>query len=143
MAPRSETGKIAVKGAEMPEPETTRVRRPRPHPPKKHAPASAPGRPWMPGTTVGRWAVGLTAVAGVSMLVGLVPGDILGRGFGGALNFGPLGMVAGFAGAASAVVALFRRGDRTILVWLALVPAVLISLFWLAFIVAEIVSPHD
>jgi len=41
-------------------------------------------------------------------------------------------MVAGFAGAASAVVALFRRGDRTILVWLALVPSVLISLFWLA-----------
>jgi hypothetical protein len=40
-------------------------------------------------------------------------------------------------------VALVRRGDRTILVWLSLVPALLISLFWLAFIVVEIVSPHD
>jgi hypothetical protein len=78
------------------------------------------------------------------MLAGLLPGHLpdwaIGPGWG--PNLAPLAIPAGFGGAVTAFVALFRRGDRAILVWLALVPAVLVSLFWIAFIVAEIVSPH-
>jgi hypothetical protein len=87
--------------------------------------------------------VGLTALAVVVMLLGLLPGSYLSWGVGPGLNFLPISLPAGLAGAAAAVVAIFRRRDRAILVWLALVPAVLISLFWIAFLVAEILSPHD
>jgi hypothetical protein len=96
-----------------------------------------------PRTTVGRWAVGLSAVAAVAILLSLVAGNLPEFGGGFAVNFVlPLGMVGGFAGAVASVVALFRRGDRAILVWLAFVLSVLIALFWIAFIIGEAVFPH-
>jgi hypothetical protein len=83
----------------------------------------------LPATRLGRWAVGL-ALANVV----LVPSWSL---------LGPLGAFPGFAcglaGGITGLVAIFRRGERALTVYAAVVPLVLVVLF----VLAELLIGHD
>jgi hypothetical protein len=83
----------------------------------------------LPTTRLGRWAVGLAA-ANVVLVLGW-------------RLMGPLGAAPGFAaglvGGVLALVAIFRRGERALIVFAALVPFV----FVVAFVVAELIVGHD
>jgi len=83
----------------------------------------------LPTTRLGRWAVGLAA-ANVVLVLGW-------------RLMGPLGAMPGFAcglaGGVVAMVAIFRRGERAITVFAALVPLLLV----VAFVLAELIVGHD
>jgi len=83
----------------------------------------------LPTTRLGRWAVGLAA-ANVVLVLGW-------------RLMGPLGAFPGFAcglaGGVVAMVAIFRRGERAITVFAALVPLLLV----VAFVLAELIVGHD
>ena len=81
-----------------------------------------------PNTVLGRWAVGL-AVANV---VGMLAWSILPGG-------GWMGLAAGFAGGVAALVALIRRHDRAVLVYVAVLPLVAV----VAFLAAELFIGHE
>ena len=53
-----------------------------------------------------------------------------------------LALVLGVPASVLGVVALIRRGERSILVFLTVVPAVLFTAFWLLFAAGELLSPH-
>lgn len=86
-------------------------------------------RPILPTTRLGRWAVGL-GVANVVLVLGW-------------RLMGPLGGFPGFAcglaGGVVALVAIFRRGERAITVFAAIVPLVFVVLF----VLLELIVGHD
>ena len=82
-----------------------------------------------PTTRLGRWAVGL----GFAFLVLLFSWRLMGPA--GALP----GFACGLAGGVVALVAIFRRGERAIAVFAALVPL----MFVVAFVLAELIVGHD
>ncbi len=83
----------------------------------------------LPTTRLGRWSVRLAAASVVLVLAWRV--------------MGPAGAAPGFAcglvGGVVALVAIFRRGERAITVFAALVPLV----FVLVFVLAELIIGHD
>lgn len=82
----------------------------------------------LPMTSVGKWAVGM-AVAGAVLVLGWSAIGGLG-----VLGFA-LGLAAGFA----ALVAIFRRGERAVTVFAALLPFLTVVVFLLA----ELLIGHD
>jgi len=82
----------------------------------------------LPKTRLGWWAVGLAATPFV-----LVPAWTI-------LPMGALsGFLGGLAGGIAALVAIFRRRERAITVFTALLPFV----FVIAFVLAELLIGHD
>jgi len=83
-----------------------------------------------PTTRLGRWAVGLAAASLV-----LVPvWTILSAG-------AAIGFACALAGGIVALIAIFRRGERAITVFAALLPFPF--LFVIVFVLAELIVGHD
>lgn len=86
-------------------------------------------RAWLPQTRLGRWAVAL-AVAGVLLVLAW---SLL----------GPLGAFPGFgfqaAGGICALVAILRRRERAVAVYVALIPLASVVLF----VTAELLLGHE
>ncbi len=82
----------------------------------------------VPNSVLGKWAVGL----GVGYILGTFAWSILPGG-------AWLGFAAGFAGGIAALVALVRRHDRAVLVYVAVLPLVAV----VAFLAAELLIGHE
>ena len=108
------------------------------------------GLRWLPSSAVGWVAV---VVAGVAVVFALVFPSVMSplserlhdtpfrRMTGGRemLSFAvTLGVVAAVFGLRALVVAR----DRAVLVWVAVVPSLLMTVFWLLFALGEVLSPH-
>lgn len=76
----------------------------------------------LPMTSLGKWAIGM-AVAGAVLVLGW---STIG-GLGGAL-----GLVLGLAGGGAALTAIFRRGERAVTVFAAVLPFLTVVVFLLA-----------
>jgi hypothetical protein len=82
-----------------------------------------------PTTRLGKWAVPLAA-ANVALMLLWLPLKPVGA---------PLGLLCGLAGGIVALVAIFRRGERAVSVFVALLP----FLFAIVFVLAELLIGHD
>lgn len=82
----------------------------------------------LPATTLGGWAVGL-ALAGV---VGVLTWSVLPLG-------ASLGFACGLAGGVVGLIAIVRRGERAVSVFLALLPFAFVVLF----VLAELIIGHE
>ena len=83
-----------------------------------------------PRTRLGRWAVGLMVVFVLwFILKGSAPFPMP------TLAAAPFGVLAGVC----AVVAIVSRGERSFLAFL----TVFIGLWWVVFLLAEIIAPHE
>src|SRR3990172_5677240 len=84
--------------------------------------------PMLPTTRLGRWAVRLAVGFPVLVLAwSILPGGAA------------LGFASGLAGGVVALVAIFRRGERAITVFAAILPLALV----VAFVLAELLVGHD
>ena len=84
--------------------------------------------PMLPTTRLGRWAVRLAVGFPVLVLAwSILPGGAA------------LGFASGLAGGVVALVAIFRRGERAITVFAAILPLALV----VAFVLAELIVGHD
>lgn len=83
----------------------------------------------VPTTRLGRWAVWLAVAFFALVLAWRLMGPL------GALP----GFACGLAGGLVALLAIFRRGERAITVFVASVPLVLVS----GFVLAELIVGHD
>ena len=103
----------------------------------------------LPRTSLGWWSVALSALAIVWVIVGrpiqqalkprACPGGVLctdGR------HYVALALLLGLTASVLGFVALIRCGERSLLLWLTLVPAALFTAFWLVFAAAELLFPH-
>lgn len=110
----------------------------------------AGGNGWLPSTGAGWWAVAIAvlAIAWAALFPSLMsplserlhgtPFRWLSGGREGLTFALLLGVVAG----ALALRAMVAFHDRARLLWLALIPSLLMTLFWLIFAIGEVVSPH-
>ena len=103
----------------------------------------------LPRSSIGWWSVALAVLAIVWVIVGrpiqqalkprACPGGVLctdGR------HYVALALLLGLTASVLGLVALIRRGERSLLLWLTLVPAVLFTAFWTLFAAGELLSPH-
>jgi hypothetical protein len=101
-----------------------------------------------PGTTLGWWAVvcGAFEIAWVifgRQLQGAIREDVCpGRFCTGGREYVAGALLLGLPACVLGVVALTRRGERSLLVWLAVVPAVTFTVFWVLFAAGELLFPH-
>ena len=82
----------------------------------------------LPMTSLGKWAVGM-AVAGTVLVLGW---SAIGR-------LGVLGLALGLASGGAALIAIFRRGERAVTVFAALLPFLTVVVFLLT----ELLIGHD
>jgi hypothetical protein len=81
----------------------------------------------IPHTKLGWWSVGLAAASVVLIFAwSVLPGGAW------------LGFLCGIAGGITAVIAIVRKQERALLVWLPILPAI----FVIYFIAAELLFPH-
>ncbi len=83
----------------------------------------------LPTTRLGRRAVWLAA-ANVVLMLTWMPTRPVGA---------PLGLVCGFVGGILALVAIFRRGERAVAVFAAVLPLLMV----VSFVLAELLIGHD
>jgi hypothetical protein len=106
-----------------------------------HAPRPTPFGPTTPtGRMAGWFALGFgvaLALAFVRVLVADDPDSTRGSAWMVATGFGAL--LCGIAAGVSGLVAIVRKGERSLVCYLALVPGLLA----LVFLLAEIVFPHE
>ncbi len=96
----------------------------------------------LPATRLGWWAVGLAAapllLPVLTFVVNLLVNELTG-GLQTAVGVsGLLMVVCGIAGGVTALIAVLRRRERSILLWFAM----LIGLFFLFLIAGEFIVPH-
>ena len=99
---------------------------------------------WMPVTTLGRWAVGLSAVFVVMWIINTLVFVFLQNFSDGAWRqivlpfYGISMLLCGLASGVVALVAMQREHDRARLVWLTLLPWA----FVIFFLLGEFLVPH-
>jgi len=103
----------------------------------------------LPKTPLGWWSVVLAALAVAWVIAGqriqdalnprACPDSVLCTG---GREYVALALVLGVPASVLGVVALIRRGERSVLVFLTVVPALLFTAFWLLFAAGELLSPH-
>jgi hypothetical protein len=120
--------------------------------PQSPQPAQLPsGRFWSLPRTVAGWCA-VVAGIGASAFDALIPSiqNALNRRYcdtNGALCIGgreyvAFGLAIGLIASAIGIFAIAVKRDRTVLVVLTVVPALLVTLFWLFFAAGEIIAPH-
>jgi hypothetical protein len=103
----------------------------------------------LPRSALGWWSVALAVLTVAWVIAGqplqhalnprACPGGVLCTG---GREYVALALLLGAPASVLGLVALVRYGERSLLVWLTVVPTVLFTAFWLLFAAGELLSPY-